>query len=179
MPPWGPGTHFACRGPAPFKIVPFLKLFPNLLFLGIILFMKETLAIAESCTGGLVSSLITNVSGSSKYFKGGIVAYSNDIKVSMLGVSKETIKKHGAVSRQAAQEMAKGIREVLASDVGAAITGIAGPKGGTKEKPVGLAYMAVATSRKVKTKKVLFKGTRLEIKEKFAVALLKLIEENA
>jgi competence/damage-inducible protein CinA-like protein len=105
---------------------------------------KATLAIAESCTGGLVSHFITEVSGSSNYFKGCVVAYSNDVKINLLGVKKETIKKYGAVSRHCAVEMAKNVRKKLNATCGLSITGIAGPGGGTKQKPVGTVYMAIS-----------------------------------
>ena len=138
---------------------------------------KKTLAIAESCTGGLVSSLITNVSGSSKYFTGGIVAYSNDVKINILGVPEALIKRHGAVSRQVALEMAIGARELLDSRIALSITGIAGPTGGTKEKPVGTAFIAVSSARKTKIRKVRFKGSRESIKSQFSQSALSLILE--
>ncbi|MGD1995140.1 MAG: nicotinamide-nucleotide amidohydrolase family protein [Anaerolineae bacterium] len=103
-----------------------------------------TLATAESCTGGLVSHLITNVPGSSDYYRGSVVAYANEVKEALLGVGREAIKEHGAVSPQVALEMAQGVRRALQADVGLAVTGIAGPGGGTPEKPVGLVYIALA-----------------------------------
>ncbi|MGB2601142.1 MAG: CinA family protein [Candidatus Omnitrophota bacterium] len=139
---------------------------------------KKTLAVAESCTGGLIASRITDISGSSRYFSGGVVAYSNDVKTSVLKVPQSLIKEYGAVSRQVAQSMAEGIKAELDSDVAAAVTGIAGPTGGSASKPVGTAYIAVVSGKRKKTKKVNFKGTRREIKQKFAEAVLKLIAEN-
>ena len=146
--------------------------------LNIFIKKKKTLAVAESCTGGLISSRVTDVSGSSKYFKGAVVAYANDVKIDILGVPSALIKKHGAVSREVAKEMAIGVREILGSDVGVAVTGIAGPTGSSKDKPLGLAYVALSTNTHTKTKKVQFKGDRPEIKDKFAESVLKLIKEN-
>ena len=139
---------------------------------------KKTLGLAESCTGGLASHRITNVSGSSNYYRGGVVAYSNDIKSSILGVSPHKIKKYGAVSREVALDMAKGAKRVLNSDIAAAITGIAGPGGGSSEKPVGLAFIALSSKKQDKTKKILFKGERELVKEKFTRALLEFVSEN-
>ena len=103
-----------------------------------------TVAAAESCTGGLVSHRITNVPGSSAYYQGSVTSYSNEIKERVLHVKHDTLERHGAVSEQAAREMAQGVRDGLHADVGLAVTGIAGPGGGTPEKPVGLAYVALA-----------------------------------
>ena len=101
-----------------------------------------TIAIAESATGGMVASRLTDISGSSSYFIGGIVAYSNFIKTSIIGVPEETVERYGAVSEQTALAMAKGVRHLLQTDIGVSTTGIAGPTGGTKRKPVGLIYVA-------------------------------------
>jgi PncC family amidohydrolase len=101
-------------------------------------------ATAESCTGGLVAHLITEVAGSSGYFRGGVVAYSDDVKRAVLGVPEDVLLAHGAVSAQVAVAMAEGARSRLGADLGAGITGIAGPDGGSDEKPVGLVYVAVA-----------------------------------
>ncbi|MFH1552272.1 MAG: nicotinamide-nucleotide amidohydrolase family protein [Candidatus Omnitrophota bacterium] len=139
---------------------------------------KKTLAVAESCTGGLVSHRITDVPGSSKYFKGGVVAYSNMAKVSILAVPSGMIKKCGAVSREVALAMAEGARSAFEADIAAAVTGIAGPSGGTAEKPVGLAYMAVVSGKVSKTRKVNFKGGRSALKIKFSDAVLELIQKN-
>jgi len=138
---------------------------------------NKTLAVAESCTGGLIASIITNVSGSSKYFTGGIVAYSNDVKINILGVPEALIKRHGAVSREVAKEMAIGARELLDSRIALAITGISGPTGGTKEEPVGTDFMAVSSARKTKIRKVRFKGNRESIKSQFSQSALNLILE--
>ncbi len=102
-----------------------------------------TLALAESCTGGLLGHRITNVPGSSDYFMGGVMAYSNEAKVRVLGVSLNTLSDHGAVSEAVALEMARGARRLLMTNVALAVTGIAGPGGGSPEKPVGLVYIAL------------------------------------
>jgi PncC family amidohydrolase len=103
-----------------------------------------TLATAESCTGGLIGHRLTNVPGSSEYFLGGIIAYANEIKERVLGVSPQTLDAHGAVSAETAIEMARGARRVLGVDLAVSVTGIAGPGGGTAEKPIGLVYAALA-----------------------------------
>ncbi|MFW5998566.1 MAG: competence/damage-inducible protein A [bacterium] len=122
------------------------------------------LGIAESCTGGLIGSRITNIPGSSKYFEGGIIAYSNQIKINELKVSSETIKQYGAVSEQTALEMAKGISKKFKCDLGLSVTGIAGPGGGTANKPVGLVYIGVASSNTTEVYKLNLNGNRKENK---------------
>ena len=112
---------------------------------------KLSLSTAESCTGGGIAALMTSVSGSSEYFKGGIVAYSNEVKMSLLDVSAETLKKHGAVSRETVTEMAKGAMKRLKTDCAIATSGIAGPGGGTPEKPVGTIWIAVAYKNEIVT----------------------------
>lgn len=102
-----------------------------------------TITTAESCTGGLISHRITNVSGSSSYFLGGVVAYSNEAKARILGVPRRALELYGAVSEQVAREMARGVRRLFRSDIAVSATGIAGPTGGTPEKPVGLVYIAL------------------------------------
>jgi nicotinamide-nucleotide amidase len=124
----------------------------------------QTVAVAESCTGGFVGHRITNVPGSSEYFLHGVLAYSNTAKTDFLGVSPEIIDKYGAVSPQVARAMATGIRERSNATYGLSITGIAGPSGGTKEKPVGLVYTALAYDQVVLVKKNLFLGDRNAIK---------------
>jgi PncC family amidohydrolase len=105
-----------------------------------------SLATAESCTGGEISRLITSVAGSSAWFRGGVVAYDNSVKKDILEVREETLVKHGAVSREVAEEMAEGARRVLAADFAVAVTGIAGPDGGSEAKPVGTVWIAVSSA---------------------------------
>ncbi|RMD86421.1 MAG: nicotinamide-nucleotide amidohydrolase family protein [Candidatus Dadabacteria bacterium] len=122
-----------------------------------------TIAVAESCTGGLLGGALTSVSGSSRYFLGGVVAYSNHVKKDLLKVAKETISSFGAVSAECAIEMAKGVKALIGSDIGVSITGIAGPEGGTDEKPVGTVFIAVSYLDSISEKK-LFEGSRSEIR---------------
>ena len=112
---------------------------------------KLSLSTAESCTGGSIAALITSVPGSSEYFNGGIVAYSNEVKVNLLYVSPETLEKHGAVSRETVIEMAKGAMKALKTDCAIATSGIAGPGGGSIEKPVGTVWIAVAYKNEIVT----------------------------
>lgn len=112
---------------------------------------KMTLSTAESCTGGGVAAAITSVPGSSAYFKGGIVAYSNEVKMALLGVNPQTLEKWGAVSRETVIEMAHGAMKSLKTDCAIATSGIAGPDGGTKEKPVGTIWIAVAYKNEIYT----------------------------
>ena len=119
---------------------------------------------AESCTGGLLGHRLTDVPGSSDYFLQGVVAYSNEAKIDLLGVSPALVEKHGAVSSQVAEAMAQGMREKARSSLGLAITGIAGPSGGAPEKPVGLVYVALATDKGSEVVKNLFLGNREKIK---------------
>ena len=123
-----------------------------------------TLAVAESCTGGLLGDMITSLSGSSEFFLGGVIAYSNQVKSDLLNVSNELLKKNGAVSTEVALSMARGVGELLMSSVGVAITGIAGPDGGSEEKPVGLVYIAVVTPGREMVERFIFSGNRREIK---------------
>jgi nicotinamide-nucleotide amidase len=128
---------------------------------------KATLAVAESCTGGLVANRITNVSGSSQYFERGIVTYSNAAKIQLLGVPEEILQQHGAVSEACAKAMAEGIRRVSRTTYGLSTTGIAGPAGGSEEKPVGLVWVGLATPRQVVAQKAIFAKDRLVNKERF------------
>ena len=139
---------------------------------------KLTLATAESCTGGLIANLITNVSGSSKYFERGLITYSNDSKIELLNVPLKTIERFGAVSEEVAIAMARGVRELARTDLGLAVTGIAGPTGGTPEKPVGLVYIALASENKVKPFKFNFQGNRLEIKQQTANTALEIVIDH-
>jgi PncC family amidohydrolase len=124
-----------------------------------------TLAIAESCTGGLICDRITNVSGSSDYFMGGMVNYSNESKSKHLGVPLTDIKKYGAVSPQVAKKMAQGVRKAFNTTFGLSTTGVAGPTGGTKRSPVGRVFIGIAIRKKTWVRKLNLKGNRRKIKE--------------
>ena len=119
---------------------------------------KIKVACAESCTGGMLSSSITSVSGSSKIFNVGLVTYSNQAKIKLLKVPKKIIEKHGAVSMQCCLSMVNNLKKISKADICISITGIAGPKGGTKEKPVGLVYIGIKKGNKIKINKCLFKN---------------------
>ena len=136
---------------------------------------KKSLAIAESCTGGLLASRITDIPGSSKYFLTGVATYSNEAKNKILGISHEVIKKYGAVSKEVAETMAKNIRLIANSSIGIGISGIAGPGGGTKKKPVGLVYIAISTKKKTSCKEFRFLGQRNIVKRKATQAALNLL----
>ncbi len=133
------------------------------------------LAVAESCTGGLVGHRLTNVPGSSEYFLGGVIAYANQTKVDVLGVSRATLEQNGAVSAETALEMAQGVRRLLGADIGAAITGIAGPGGGSPDKPVGLTWIGLSAPNVLQAWRYLWVGDRLAIKEQSAEQVLRLI----
>ena len=135
-----------------------------------------TIATAESCTGGLLAHYLTSISGSSTYFIQGIVSYSNHAKESLLGVSKKTLDTHGAVSEQTAYEMAVGIRTNASTDIGISTTGIAGPTGGTAEKPVGLVYIGLASQNTMKVKQCTFTGNRIENKESTCFEALQMLK---
>jgi PncC family amidohydrolase len=125
-----------------------------------------TISVAESCTGGLLASRITDVPGSSDYFVGGIVAYQNEVKERMLGIPEEILVEHGAVSEKTAEMMARGCRELFVSDIAVAVTGIAGPGGGRRRgKPVGLTYIAVSWQSKTRCERFVWEGDRLSNKE--------------
>jgi len=140
------------------------------------------LSVAESCTGGLVASRITDIAGSSDYFLGGVVAYSNDLKRSLLSVKAATLKAHGAVSEEVAAEMAAGVAKKAKTGIGVSLTGIAGPGGGSIEKPVGTVYIGIAIQTTVKksgerkensfVRLFNFKGTRKSIKRQSATAAI-------
>ena len=135
----------------------------------------QTLAIAESCTGGLIGDRLTNIAGASAFFLLGIIAYDNAAKTKILGVPSAFLKKHGTVSSTVASAMAQGVRKILKTDYGLSVTGIAGPGGGSKNKPVGLVFITVSTKQKTIVKKFLFKGTRLAIKNQAAQTALKML----
>ncbi|MEO8190740.1 MAG: competence/damage-inducible protein A [Acidobacteriota bacterium] len=139
----------------------------------------KTLALAESCTGGMVASLVTDVPGSSDYFLGGVVSYGNEAKESLLGVSIETLRSRGAVSEESVLEMACGARERFDSDVAAAVTGIAGPGGGTAEKPVGLVWFGIADREGAATaKRRFFVGDRTHVRRSASVHALELVRRH-
>ena len=119
-----------------------------------------TVSFAESCTGGLLSSSITSISGSSKVFNMGLVTYSNNAKVKLLKVPKKTINKYGAVSYETCLSMVKNLSKISKSNISISITGVAGPNGGTKEKPIGLVYIGLKKGRKIIIKKNLFKSKK-------------------
>ena len=134
-----------------------------------------SLAVAESCTGGLAGHRITNVPGSSDYFIGGIVAYSYEAKVGLLGVSWNTLEKKGAVSRETVIEMARGARSALDSDIGMAVSGIAGPGGGMPGKPVGLTWIGLCVKDFEEAWSYVWDGDRIQNKEHSAEQLLQLL----
>lgn len=133
-----------------------------------------TISVAESCTGGLLGQMITSMPGSSAYFHGGITAYSDTAKIELLGVPEECIHNHGAVSNRTALAMATGVRDAFRVDIGVAVTGIAGPGGGTEAKPVGLVYVAIAGEENERIEELNLKGSREEIRKQAAKAALKL-----
>jgi PncC family amidohydrolase len=134
-----------------------------------------TLAVAESCTGGLLGDHITDVPGSSDYFLGGVLAYSNQVKQGVLGVRVETLETHGAVSPQCAAEMAQGVRRLLGSDVALSVTGIAGPGGGSDAKPVGLTYIHLSAAGYERSLRSVWPGDRRGNKVDTALAALRLL----
>jgi len=136
-----------------------------------------TISTAESATGGKIADRLTNIPGSSDYFKGSLIAYSNEVKANVLRVKKETIENHGAVSPQAAIEMAESGRELFGTDICISNTGIAGPSGATAEKPVGLFYVALAAEGKSFSQKHIFGGNREENKNGAAEAALGVLKQ--
>jgi PncC family amidohydrolase len=137
----------------------------------------QRLATAESCSGGLIAHRLTNVPGSSAYFLGGVVSYGNEAKISLLGVGPRTLAAHGAVSEAVAREMAEGARLRFSADYAVACTGIAGPSGGTIEKPVGLVYIGAAGPDGTRVERCQFSGDRLGIKQQTADRALRLVLE--
>ena len=136
-----------------------------------------TISCAESCTGGLLTSTLTDIPGSSAYVMGSVVSYSNEVKSRVLGVSDETLLLYGAVSEETAREMAEGVRRLMQTDIGVGITGIAGPDGGLAEKPVGLVYIAIADQTHTIVEKNNFSGTRLENKRAAVEKALHMIHD--
>ena len=134
-----------------------------------------TIATAESCTGGLIGHLLTSIPGSSLYYLGGIIPYSNTIKTEILGVTEDTLAKFGAVSHECLKQMAAGVRDIMKSNISLAVSGIAGPDGGSPEKPVGTVFFALADKNGVESVKFFFDGNRSDIKYKSAETALELI----
>jgi nicotinamide-nucleotide amidase len=139
---------------------------------------RATLALAESCTGGLVAELVTDVPGSSRAFMGGVVAYSNAAKSALLGVDAALIQAHGAVSEPVARAMAEGARARFGATHAVAVTGVAGPDGGTADKPVGLVHFAVASEHGTSAKAVTFTGNRADVRKRAAFAALALVRRT-
>ncbi|HOE61302.1 MAG TPA: nicotinamide-nucleotide amidohydrolase family protein [Kiritimatiellia bacterium] len=139
---------------------------------------KQTLVTAESCTGGLVACRITSVPGASDIYLGSVVSYANAVKCGMLGVTPEILARDGAVSAVCAEAMACGVRERLGADLAVAVTGVAGPDGGTLQKPVGLVFLAVATTAGVRSEACRFGGNRAEVRMRAADRALTLVLES-
>ena len=137
-----------------------------------------SISIAESCTGGNIANLLTNISGSSDYFERGVVSYSNGSKVEMLQVDEDVIQKHGAVSPEVAEQMARGIKSVSCTDLGLSVTGILGPTGATREKPIGLVYISLCDNKSCIVKKFLFGEDRLLNKQRATQAALDMIRKH-
>lgn len=135
-----------------------------------------TVGVCESCTGGMLGAAITAIPGSSRYFLGGIIAYADGVKERIIGVRRRTLVKYGAASAQTAREMAQGVRIRLRADCGIAVTGIAGPSGGTGQKPVGTVYLAVADRGRTAVKRRRFSGTRNEVRYRSCRAALLLLK---
>jgi PncC family amidohydrolase len=146
---------------------------------GICLGRGLTVAAAESCTGGLVAAAITDIAGSSGYFRGGVVAYADEAKAALLAVSPEVLAAHGAVSAQVARAMAMGARHRLGTALAVSVTGVAGPGGGSDEKPVGLTYVAVADAAGVDVRRYHWPGDRAANRRDSAKAALELLIERA
>ncbi len=136
---------------------------------------KLTVATAESCTGGLVGDRLTNIAGSSDYFQGGILSYSNEVKERVLGVPAEVLNTVGAVSAECALAMARGVRRVIGTSIGLSTTGSAGPGGGTPQKPVGLVYVAIVAEGYERVERYVWTGGRIQNKRESAEAVLLLL----
>ena len=144
--------------------------------IGLLVESGKRLAVAESCTGGLIGHRLTQVSGSSAAFLGGVIAYHNSVKEKTLGVPADILEREGAVSEATALAMAEGVRRLLGADIGLAVTGIAGPTGGTEDKPVGLTYVGLAAAPDVLiSERHLWQGDRQQNKESSAEAALSLL----
>jgi PncC family amidohydrolase len=137
-----------------------------------------TVVTAESCTGGYIAKSITDVAGSSGYFRGGVISYSNEVKMRLLGVPADQLAAHGAVSAQVARSMAVGVLAATGADLAVAVTGISGPGGGSRAKPVGLTYVAVADATGVDVRRFLWQGDRVANREATVRAALELLLER-
>lgn len=140
---------------------------------------RRTIAVAESCTGGSITAALTSVPGSSKCFAGGIVSYGNDVKMELLGVQREDLDRSGAVSEEVAKQMAAGVRKSLGTGIGLALTGVAGPSGGTYEKPIGLVWLAISDASGVRTRRLHLAGDREGIQSRATTAALGFLWETA
>ncbi len=140
--------------------------------------INKTIATAESCTSGLLSSLLTQLPGSSAYFILGVATYSNQAKKAILGISSSTILKKGAVSKEVALLMAQNVRKLAKADFGIGITGIAGPTGGTPQKPAGTVFISLSSANKSSCKKFVFKGNRSSVRKQAAIKALQLLNES-
>ena len=149
---------------------------PEIAISKILIRKNKTIAVAESCTGGLLSNLLTNIPGSSQYFLLGIVAYSNQAKISLLKVPIMIIKRYGAVSNEVSQLMSQNVRKISSADYGIGITGIAGPTRGASKKPIGTVFISIATKNKVATKRFHCLGRRLEVKRKAVIKTLSILK---
>jgi len=136
-----------------------------------------TLAVAESCTGGLLAAHVTDIPGSSDYFQGGVISYSNQIKERLLRVPARVLEQYGAVSAETANGMASGVRQLLQVDLALAVTGIAGPSGATPDKPLGLTYVALSSAKGEQCRRHLWDGDRSQNREWSARAALELLQE--
>ncbi len=146
---------------------------------GLCLGRRLTVAVAESCTGGLVAATLTEIAGSSGYFRGGVVTYADEAKAALLGVPEATLAAHGAVSAQVARAMAVGIRERLGTNLAASVTGVAGPAGGTVEKPVGLTYLGLADEGMADVRRFVWTGDRAANRRDSVRAVLRWLIEHA
>ena len=138
---------------------------------------RQTLAVAESCTGGLAGHLVTSVAGSSRYFEGGIIAYSNRIKVERLGVDEDVLRREGAVSEAVAGQMAREVRNRFGADFGIGVTGVAGPGGGSDDKPVGTVFIALADQSTVLSRQYRLRGSRAVVKREAARTALEVLRD--
>jgi nicotinamide-nucleotide amidase len=139
---------------------------------------KLTISVCESCTGGMLGAALTKVSGSSEYFLGGVIAYADAVKRKVVGVKAGVLASHGAVSAESACEMARGVQQRLQSDISVAVTGIAGPTGGSVDKPVGTVYIAIAGDKGVHVRRFRFKGTRENIRHAACLRALELLKQE-